>query len=93
MTAISPPTALIRPFLQPTQTLNQAGPPCRPSLTVYKDVDLLNSYISIVEDILTPPLLAVPIENIQGKVVLVKNELTTYAIKQPNQFETPLTFF
>ena len=85
---IAPPKALVRVFHQPAQTLlNQAGPPCRPSLAVYKDVDLLNSYISVVEAISTAPLLAVSIENIQGKVVLVKNEVTTYAIKQPNQFE------
>lgn len=84
----SPPQALIRPFLQSSQTLlTQAGPPCRPSLALYKDVDLLNSFISIVEEVSTAPLVAVPVDNIQRKVILVKNELTSYVVKQPNNFE------
>lgn len=85
---MSSPQALVRTFHQPPQSLlKQAGPPCRPTLAVYKDVDLLNSFITVVEESAATPLLAVPIKDIQGKVVLVKNEVSTYVIKQPNHFE------
>lgn len=84
---MSPPQAHIRPFLPSTQTLTRAGPPCRPSLALYKEGDLLNSFILIVEEVSTAPLVAVPVNNIQGKVIVVKNELTSYVVKQPNNFE------
>ena len=82
------PSALIREFCQPSQSLlQQAGPPCRASLTVYKEFDLLSSFITLAEESFTAPLLAIPITFIQGKVVVVKNHVCTYVIKQPNQFE------
>lgn len=82
------PQALVREFHQPPQSLlKQAGPPCRPALAMYKDVDLLNSFITVVEEVHSTPLLAIPIVAIQGKMVFVKNEVSTYVIKQPNQYE------
>lgn len=84
----TPPRALIREFHQPSQSLlKQAGPLCRPTLAVYKEVDMLNSFITIVEEIHSTPLLSVPITAIQSKVTFVKNHVSTYVIKQPNQFE------
>lgn len=80
--------ALVREFVQPRQSLlQQAGPPCRTTLALYKEVDLLSSFIAIVEERCDTPLLTVPVTSIQGKVVIVKNQDTTYVIKQPNHFE------
>ena len=79
------PQALVRKFHRPSQSLlKQAGPPCQPVLAVYK-VDLLNSFFYHCR--CTTPLLVVPTTAIQGKVTLVKNESSTYVIKQPNQYE------
>ena len=82
------PLALVREFHQPSQSLlQQAGPPCRATLAVYKDYDLLSSFVTVVEETCTASLLAIPIKSIQGKVVIVKNRVCTYMVKQPNQFE------
>ena len=61
--------------------------PLKPTLEVYKDVDILNSFITVVKEIHTTPLLPVPITAIQGKVIFVKNQVCTCIIKLPNQFE------
>ena len=80
------PQALVYKFHQPSESLLvQAGPPCRPVLPVYKDIDLLRSFLTIIED--ATSLLAVPITAIQGKAFVVKNESNTYAIKLPNKYE------
>lgn len=82
------PQALVRELHQPSQSLlKQAGPPCRPALAMYKDIDLLNSYITVVEETLSNPLLAVPLVNIQRKMFFVKSDISTYVIKQPNHYE------
>lgn len=78
------PQALVRELHQPLQSLlKQAGPPCRPVLA---DIDLLNSYITVVEEIPSTPLLVIRLVNIQRKMIFVKNEVSTYVIKQPNQY-------
>lgn len=80
--------ALICKFHQPSQSLlMQAGPPCRPVLAVYKNVDLLRSFFTVIQERCATPLLAVPITAIQGKAILVKNESNTYAIKLPDKYE------
>lgn len=67
-----PPT-LVCEFHQPSQSIfQQAGPPCRAMLAVYKEFDLLSSFIRIVEESCTAPLIAILITFIQGKVVVVK---------------------
>ena len=81
------PLALVREFRQPSQSmLQQAGPPCRARLAAYKEYDLLSSFITVVDESCITPLLAIPIKFIQSKVV-VKNQVCTYIVKQPNQFE------
>ena len=73
------PLALVCEFHQPSQSLlQQAGPPCRAMLAVYKDYDLLSSFITVLEETYTASLLAIPIKFIQGKVVVVKNQVRTY---------------
>ena len=82
------PLALVREFHQPSQSiLQQAGPPCRAKLAVYKEYDLLSSFITVVDESCTAPIRAIPITFIQSKVVVVKNQVYTYAVKQPNQFD------
>ena len=80
------PQAIVWELNQPSQSLlKQAGPPCRPALAMYKDTDLLNSYITVVEETPSNPLLAIPLVDIQTK--LVKSDVSTYVIKQPNHYE------
>lgn len=82
------PQVLIREFHQPSQSLlQQAGPPCRPTLAIYKEVDILNSFITTIQENSASPLLAIPITDILRKLVFVKNQACTYVIKQPNHFE------
>ena len=79
------PQALVREFYQPSQSLlQQAGPLCQPPLAIYKEVDILNSFITNVQENNASPLLTVPITDIQGKL---KNQVSTYVSKLPNQFE------
>lgn len=67
----SAPCALIRK-LHVTQTslLNLAGYPSRPSLLAYHQVDLLH-HIVPVDLSVTTPLVAVPLDNVLSKVILV----------------------
>lgn len=82
------PQVIVKEFYQPSQSLlKQAGPPCRPVLAMYKDIDLLNSYITVVEETPSNPLLAIPLLDIKEKMVFVKSEISTYVIKQPNRYE------
>lgn len=82
----SPPKALIRVLkVQGESILQQAGHPCRPTLAPYKEVDLLNKYVTRVTR--NGPLTAVPLRNIEAKVVLMNITGTLYAIKEPNQYE------
>jgi hypothetical protein len=59
------PQALVRKFHQPSVTAHacscmhacmQAGPPCQPVLAVYKDVDLLRSFFTVIEERCATPL-------------------------------------
>ena len=55
--------AIVQELNEPSQSLfKQAGPPCRPALAMYEDIDLLNSYIiTVVEETLSDPLIAIPL--------------------------------
>ena len=56
------PLALVHEFHRPSQSiLQQAGPPCQATLAVYKEYDLLSSFITVVDETCTAPLLAIPI--------------------------------
>ena len=57
------PQAIVQELNEPSQSLfKQAGPPCRPALAMYEDIDLLNSYIiTVVEETLSDPLIAIPL--------------------------------
>ena len=78
--------ALIHKFDKlPQSILQQAGPPCRTILSVYKDVDLLNTFIVNVRE--TTELIAVPLTALKGKVVFVNTGHSKYVVTQPNRFE------
>lgn len=88
------PSALLREFRPlAVSLLEKAGPPCRTSLVVYQQVDLLSSFIIPVGAITaSTPLVSIPIKNILGKVVLLAitstaGFTTRYVIKQPNHYE------
>ncbi len=83
------PTALIRE-LQPTEEslIQQAGHPCRSTLVVYQEVDLLSSFIApINKPTRSSPLKAIPIERILGKAVIINSTSHSYVIAQPNNYE------
>ena len=83
---ISSPQAIIRVLkAEQPSILRQAGPPCRRTLAIYKEVDLLDNYITRVAR--NGPLVAVPLKNIISKAVLVNKSETLYAIMEPNQYE------
>ena len=66
----------------------QAGHPCRVSLNKYQEADLLRSYILPVNLSTTDcQLLAVPIDSIISKVVVVSVFENSYCIMQPNTVE------
>ncbi len=71
-----------------TSLINQAGHPCRPSLTHYQQADLLNSYIVPV-DLSSDgcQLFAVPVECIISKVVIISVLDNHYCVVQPNNIE------
>ena len=54
---------------------------------MYKDIVLPNSYITVVEETLSNPWLAIPLVDIQGKMFFVKSDISTYVFKQPNHYE------
>ena len=82
---ILPPQAIIRVLHVQGQTILQAGHPCRPALNLYKEIDLLKSFIARI--VRTGPLAAVPLENIRYKAVFVCVNGLFYAIKSPNNYE------
>ena len=65
--------------------LQQAGPPCRRTLAIYKEVDLLNNYITRVAR--NGPLVAAALKIIISKAVLVNKSETLHAIMEPNLYE------
>ena len=89
LTSTTQPSALIRQ-LKPLQTtlMTMAGHPCRTSLNSYQDADLLSSFITPV-DLSTDlnQLLAVPIDSIVSKAVLISVSGYHYCIIQPNNIE------
>lgn len=73
--------------LQPT-LINAAGHPCRTTLNCYQQADLLNSYITPVEiSTGTDQLLAVPLDSIICKAVIVTVSGIHYCLVQPNNIE------
>ena len=87
------PSALLHEFHPLADSLlNKAGHPCRSSLVVYQQVDLLSSFIIPVGEITARnQLISIPIEHIHGKVVLISTTtartITRYVIQQPNSYE------
>ena len=66
--------------------LSCAGNPCRDSLKMYKEVDLLSRIIHVVERE-TGTIKVIKLADIKGKGVLIKTVDRTFAIHQPNSFE------
>ena len=65
-----------------------AGHPCRASLKMYADADLLSSFIVIVSHPMPPcPLLVVPIADIVSKIAMVSVCNHHYCIMQQNNIE------
>jgi hypothetical protein len=84
------PSALLRK-LQPADKslINEAGHPCRPQLTLYRQVDLLSSYIvPIVIPTSSTPLISISLDQcVLSKAVIVSVSDKHYAIAQPNNVE------
>lgn len=71
-----------------TTLINRAGHPCRTPLIDYQQADLLNLYITPVQlstDL--GQLLAVPIDSIICKAIVISVSGSHYCIVQPNNFE------
>ncbi len=89
-TATPRPSALLRKLHQLEQTLlTKGGHACRPQLTIYQQVDLLNSYIvPVALSSSSSPLVSVPLDGCGlSKAVTVSVSDTVYAIVQPNSVE------
>ena len=83
------PCALLRE-LYPLETtlINQGGHPCRVSLKHYQEADLLSSFIIPVNlSVVHSPLIAVPVDNIISKLVLISVSDSHYCVVQPNNME------
>ena len=87
------PTALIWELEPLSESLLQkGGHPCRSSLNIYQQVDILNNYIVPLKGV-TPStqLVRVPIEHILSKLVFItitsNDTPNEYVVKQPNNFE------
>ncbi|SMN01058.1 hypothetical protein SPONN_2176 [uncultured Candidatus Thioglobus sp.] len=81
-------TALVRKFNPVGQSLLiKAGNPCRPQLAVYQQMDLLGSYIVPIDESNCSQLIAVPIDRIISKVVLISTSGKHYCVVQPNKIE------
>ena len=77
---------LVRPCnLTRVTLMEQAGPPCRDTLSVHKDVDLLHSFIKPFSGY--SQLRAIPLQRLLGKVVLLHGEDCDYVASQPNSWE------
>ena len=84
---LSDPVALVNVLHQIAESLlNKAEHPCRPSLLPYKEAKLLGKYI-IQIDHTSSPLLAVKLQNILGKTVLIQSDTVNYVVFQLNIFE------
>lgn len=72
-----------------TTLISSAGHPCRMSLSVFANADLLNNYIVPINMISTDlcPLLVLSISDIVSKVVLISVHNNHYCIIQPNSIE------
>ena len=66
--------------------MNQAGHPCRPSLQIYKETDLLNHYIVPVQHA-TTNVCEISLQQIVSKVFIVTVLGNYYCILQPNSIE------
>ena len=88
---LSPTPSILLRQLRPVEQsiLRQAGHPCRPQLTVYQQVDLLNSYIlPVVIPTSSTPLISVSLDQcVVSKAVIVSVTDKHYVISQPNNFE------
>ena len=83
------PHAFVRPICPlGVSMLTQAGHPCRSSLAIYQQIDLLSAYIVPVNlSTNCSPLIAVSIDCIISKVVTVSVLDKHYCVVQPNNVE------
>jgi len=65
--------------------MQSTGNPRNPKLDMYKDIDFLSNIIKPV--MFSSTLIAVSINDIVGKPVMIKVDSTIYLIDQPNVFE------
>ena len=80
------PYAIVKKLERLDQSImNQAGHPCRPSLHIYKETDLLNHYIVPVQH--STNICAISLQQIVSKVFIVKVLGKQYCILQPNSIE------
>ena len=74
------PVAVVREIEPSSQSiLSLAGNPCRQTLTLYKQVDLLFKFYKVI-----PNTAVIMLSNIIGKAVLVSTEKHNFIISQPN---------
>lgn len=86
--ALPTTVALVRQ-LKPSggSIMSKAGNPCRSQLAVYQQVDLLNSYIVPVTISSSSQLIAIPIDCIISKVIIISTSGNHYCVIQPNKTE------
>ena len=82
------PSALIYQYQLNSTVMQEAGHSCRSVLEPYKEVDLLSCFIHLCkEPPLSSALLAVNIERILAKAILIKTLARSFLISNPNNFE------
>ena len=81
-------SALIYQYHLNSTVMQEAGHSCRSVLEPYKEVDLLSCFIHLCkEPPLSSALLAVNIERILAKAILIKTLTRNFLISNPNNFE------
>jgi len=81
-----PPVALIkRCDVCETSLMQSAGHPCRPLLSKYKEIDLLETIV--VPITISANLTAVNVDDICSTSVIIKSQGKTYLFNQPNTYE------
>ena len=71
-----------------TTLINQAGHLCRVTLRHYQEADLLSSFVVPVNiSVVHSPLVAIPVDSIISKLMLISVSDSHYCVVQPNIME------
>lgn len=77
--------ALVQTLKVTSSPMQQAGPPCRETLSIHRDVDILHQYIQPVSA--CDELRTVPLKSLTRKAVLLYGRECNYVAAQPNTYE------